>query len=87
MWQSQEAFLVIKVNLIYWLDEEFDPKCIFPTIEYPTSVMVWGCFAAISGPGQLHVVEGMMSATKYYDVLEKVMLPSARELFHRPWLN
>jgi len=35
--------------------------------------MVWGCFAA-SGPlGRLHVVQGMMSATKYCNVLEKVI--------------
>jgi len=30
-----------------------------------------GCFAA-GGPDRLHVVEGMMSATKYCYVLEKV---------------
>jgi len=42
--------------------------------------MVWGSFAA-SGPDRLHVVEGMMSATKYCYVLEKVMLPSVKDLF------
>jgi len=47
--------------------------------------MVWGCFAA-SGPDRLHVVEGMMSATKYCYVLKKVMLPSVKDLFHRSWL-
>jgi len=47
--------------------------------------MVWGCFAA-SGPDRLHVVEGMMSATKYCYVFEKVMPPSEKYFFHRPWL-
>jgi len=71
----------MKVHLISWPGKEFDPKCILPTIKYSTSVTVLGCFAA-SGPDELHVVESMMSATKYCDVLEKVMLPSVRDLFH-----
>jgi len=48
-------------------------------IKHLTSIMVWGCLAA-SGSDGLHVVEGMMSATKHCDVLEKVMLPSVRDL-------
>lgn len=60
--------------------EEFSPQCILPTIKHPTSVMVWGCMAA-SGIGRLHICEGMMNATKYKDVLQTKMLPSARTLF------
>ena len=42
--------------------------------------MVWGCMAA-NGVGRLEVVSGMMNGTKYIDVLERKMLPSARSLF------
>ena len=42
--------------------------------------MVWGCLAA-NGIGRLKVVSGMMNGTKYIDVLENKMLPSARSLF------
>jgi len=52
-------------------------------IKNQTSVMIWGCFAA-SGPDGLYVAEGLMSATKYRDVLEKVGFLSVRDLFHGP---
>lgn len=64
--------------------EEFLPECTLPTIKHPTPVMIWGCFAA-SGPGRLHVCEGMMNAKKYIEVLEKVMMPSGNELFPGRW--
>lgn len=64
--------------------EEYLPQCILPTIKHPTSVMVWGCFAA-SGPGRLHVIEGTMNAKKYIDVLHGTMLPSGQQLFPGRW--
>ena len=36
---------------------------------------------AASGIGRLKLVSGMMNGTKYIDVLENQMLPSARSLF------
>ena len=61
-------------------EEEYWPYCISPTIKHPQSIMVWGCMAA-NGIGRLKVVSGMMNGTKYIDVLENKMLPSARSLF------
>ena len=61
-------------------EEEYRPYCISPTIKHPQSIMVWGCMAA-NGIGRLKVVSGMMNGTKYIDVLENKMLPSARSLF------
>ena len=61
-------------------EEEYRPYCISPTIKHPRSIMVWGCMAA-NGIGRLKVVSGMMNRTKYIDVLENKMLPSARSLF------
>ena len=42
--------------------------------------MVWGCMA-VSGIGKLKLVSEMMNGTKYIDVLENQMLPSACSLF------
>ncbi len=64
--------------------EEFNPQCILPTVKHPMSVMVWGCMSA-AGVGRLKVVEGMMNANKYIEVLTGVMLPSAREMFTGNW--
>ena len=61
-------------------EEEYRPYCISPTIKHPQSIMVWGCMAA-NGIDRLKVVSGMMNGTKYIDVLENKMLPSARSLF------
>lgn len=60
--------------------EEFSPKCIIPTIKHPTSVMVWGCMSS-RGVGRLHIISGMMNATKYIDVLQNKMLRSGKDLF------
>lgn len=60
--------------------EEFKPCCILPTVKHPASVMVWGCMTA-SGVGRLHLVQGMMNAKQYIEVLEKKMKPSSVTLF------
>ena len=61
-------------------EKEYRPYCISPTIKHLQSIMVWGCMAA-SGIGRLKLDSGMMNETKYIDVLENQMLPSARSLF------
>ena len=61
-------------------EEEYRPYCISPTIKHPQSIMVWGCMA-VSGIGRLKLVSEMMNGTKYIDVLENQMLPSASSLF------
>jgi len=64
-----------------FVGEEFKPECLNLSVKYPTKVMVWGCMSA-SGVGRLHVVQGMVNAAKYVEIMQKVMLPSAQELFH-----
>lgn len=68
------------------IGEEFRPECTLPTIKHPTGVMVWGCMAA-SGVGRLSVCEGMMNGDKYVSTREKVMIPSAKDVFNdgRRW--
>jgi transposase len=60
--------------------EEYKPECINVSVKHPLKIMVWGCMAA-SGVGRLHIVEGMVNAAKYIDILQKCMIPSAEKLF------
>ncbi|GFW40313.1 hypothetical protein TNCV_1018711 [Trichonephila clavipes] len=41
--------------------EEFHPKCLKPTVKYPTKVMVWGCMSS-HGVGRLHIVSGTVKS-------------------------
>lgn len=60
--------------------EEFKPECLNLSVKHPTKVMVWGCMAS-SGVGRLHIVDGMVNARKYIEILQRCMLPSAQQLF------
>lgn len=52
------------------------------TVKHPESIMVWGCFC-YKGVGRLHIVSKgtTVNAMVYRTILEKRMLPSARDLF------
>jgi len=65
--------------------EEFKPECLNLTVKHPLTIKVWGCMAA-SSIGRLHIVDVIVSATKYITILQKCMLPSARQLFPYPFL-
>jgi hypothetical protein len=56
------------------------PAPIKTTVKHPTKVMVWSIMS-FTGPGRLHVVEGIMNAEKYVDVLQRRMLPQTSEWF------
>jgi hypothetical protein len=60
--------------------EEYKPECINVSVKHPLKIMVWGCMAA-SGVGRLYIVEGMVNAAKYIDILLKCMIPSAEKQF------
>ena len=46
----------------------YENKFIRPTVKYPLSVMIWGCFSKNYRPS-LHVVNGIMNSAKYEEVL------------------
>ena len=48
-------------------------------VSHQPSLMVRGCMEA-NGIGRLDLFSGIMSGTKYIDVLKKKMLPTARSL-------
>lgn len=57
-----------------------------PTVKYGGgSVLVWGCFHA-GGIGPLRRIRGIMDKNVYVDILEKTMLPFARQVFGRSLL-
>ena len=59
--------------------EEFDPKCIVPTVKHGgSSVTVWGCFTR-KGTGQLCILDRVMDRFYYHDILEQHLLPSIKK--------
>ncbi|GFX29536.1 transposable element Tcb1 transposase [Trichonephila clavipes] len=64
--------------------EEFSPQCLSP--QYPTKVMVWGCMSS-HGVGRLHIVSGTVKAMDYIEILQNILLPTARDLFgNQSWI-
>ena len=47
-------------------------KYIAPTVKFPKSIMVWGCFTA-SGPKKIVFIEGTMDSKKYMAMLEEFL--------------
>lgn len=47
------------------------------SVKHPTKVMVWSMISH-SGLGRLHICEGMMTGSKYMEVLQHRMLPQLR---------
>lgn len=58
--------------------EEFKPYCLNLSVKHPLHVMIWGCIMA-SGVGRIQIVQGMMNAKQYIEILQKTMLPSAHQ--------
>ena len=46
------------------------------------SAMVWGCMSA-AGTGELQIIEGLMNANMYCDILKQSMISSLRRLGRR----
>lgn len=56
-----------------------------PTVKYGNGhAMVWGCFSR-SGVGPLVPIDGIMDRFKYCEILDKHMLPHARQKMGRGW--
>jgi len=50
--------------------EVFKPEFLNLTVKHLLKIMVCGCISA-SGVGRLHIVNGMVNATKYIGILQK----------------
>ncbi len=59
---------------------EYKDNCVLPTVKHGGgSVMVWGCMID-AGTGELQLIEGIMNANMYCDILKQSMNPSLRRL-------
>ena len=71
----------VHIYLRSFQGEELKPEYLNLTVKLLLKIMLWGCMAA-SGVGRMHIVDGMVNATKYIKILESYMVPSAQQLFH-----
>lgn len=62
--------------------EPISPKHMVMHIKQPQKVMFWGCMS-IYGVGRLHVVQGIMKAVDYNNVLQTRLQPKQQSGSHR----
>ena len=60
--------------------EPLSPLHVNQCVKHPPKVMFWGCFSS-SGPGRLHVCEGMMDSQQYVKVIDTRILPEMNQRF------
>ena len=60
--------------------DEYADKNVVPTVKHGgDSLMIWGCMSSLC-MGELHFIDGIMSAQMYCDILAKKMIPSLNDL-------
>ena len=60
--------------------EPLSPHHVNQCVKHPPKVMFWGCFSS-SGPGRLHVCEGMMDSQQYVNVIDTRIIPELNQRF------
>jgi len=60
--------------------EEFKPECIQKTVNYPTSVIVRGCFSH-TGMRCVNFVEKTLKSDDYQQILKDSLLPTIEEQY------
>lgn len=83
IWSDEARFEITvgsqHLKVVRRKNEAFRPDCLKRVVKFPASLMVWGCMSA-HGVGRLHIVDGIVNANKYIDILENHLLPSISEL-------
>lgn len=90
LWSDESKFLLFGSDGIKYIrrpvGQRFHPKYQLPTVKHGGgNVMVWGCFSRDT-IGPLHRIEGIMDQVLYKDIVNKVMLPHAKEKMPRGWI-
>lgn len=90
LWSDESMFQLFGSHGIQYVrrpvNERYKSRYQIPTVKHGGGrVLVWGCFSS-SGVGPLVRVKGIMDQTQYKDILEKQMLPFARNNMPRGWL-
>ena len=84
LWTDESKFNLFgsdgKVMVWRTTKEEYDHRCIVPTVKYGGgNVKCWGCFST-SGVGSLVFIDGNMTGEMYRDILQKNLFESAKKL-------
>jgi hypothetical protein len=83
LWSDESPFVLRyqgKSRIWQLPNERYQSWVTKATVKYSKKIMVWGCFAA-HGVGCLHRINGILDRHGYHKILQKQMLPSARDLF------
>lgn len=90
LWSDESKFMLFGSDGIKFVrrpvGQRFNPKYQLPTVKHGGgNVMVWGCFSRdMIGP--LHRIEGIMDQFMYKDIVNKIMLPHAKNKMPRGWI-
>lgn len=60
--------------------EEFLPDCVRQTVKHPDKIMIWSSIS-VHGTGRLYIVNGMMNAQQYQEVLQTRFVPQMLQWF------
>lgn len=60
--------------------EEFLPDCVRQTVKHPDKIMIWSSIS-VHGTGRLYVVQGMMNAQQYQEVLHTRFVPQMMQWY------
>jgi len=83
LWSDESPFcLTFSGRERVWRDhvERYITEAVSPTKKKDLTINVWGCFAS-NGIGSLVLIDGIMDAKGYRNILKKYMLSSAEILF------
>lgn len=90
LWSDESKFNLFGSDGIKYvrrpIGQRYNPKFQLPTVKHGGgNVMVWGCFSHDS-IGPLHRIDGIMDQFMYKEIINKVMLPHAKDKMPRGWI-
>ena len=62
-----------------------DEKYLILTVKYPTSIMMWGCFA-FGGVGKIKFIQNSLDSSGYKSIFENEVIESGQKLFNGPFV-
>lgn len=60
--------------------EAFNKDCLKRTVKFAKGVMIWGCMSG-KGVGKMEIIDGIVNANKYQQILNNSLIPSVEELY------
>jgi transposase len=90
LWSDESKFNMFGSDGIRWIrrpiGQRNNIRYQLPTVKHGGgNVMVWGCFSR-DGLGPLHLINGIMDGPMYKEIIDRVMLPHAKNKMPRGWI-